>query len=42
VAPRDFIEGSIVLASIDYVLELDALYERARIARPGPTEESAR
>ena len=42
VAPRDFIGGSIVLAAIDYVLELDAVYERARIARPGPTGESAR
>lgn len=31
VAPRDFIAGHITLASIDYELNLDALYERARI-----------
>jgi len=42
VAPRDFIGGSIVLASIDYVLDLDALYERARIGRPGGSEASTR
>lgn len=31
VAPRDFIAGCLTLASIDYELDLDALYERARI-----------
>jgi hypothetical protein len=39
---RDFIGGSIVLASIDYVLDLDALYEQARIGRPGASEASVR
>jgi Uma2 family endonuclease len=34
VAPRDFISGAIILASIDYALDLDALYERARVGRP--------
>jgi Uma2 family endonuclease len=42
VAPRDFIGGEIILASIDYVLDLDALYERARIGRPGQSEASKR
>jgi len=42
VAPRDFTGGPIVLASIDYVLDLDALYERARIGRAGQSEASTR
>jgi Uma2 family endonuclease len=33
VAPRDFIAGFVTLASINYALDLDALYERARIGR---------
>jgi len=40
IAPRDFIGGTVVLASIDYALDLDALYERARIGRPGPNAAS--
>jgi Uma2 family endonuclease len=31
VAPRDFIRGTVHLESIDYTLDIDALYDRARI-----------
>lgn len=40
VAPRDYIGGSIALASLDYTLELEALYDLARIGRGGSSEVS--